>query len=612
MLTFLSVSKMAHISARQKTKKSGDERMKNNKIFKYIMKWLPLYLVLLLVLFFQRYLASLTGLFIGEILGVFNGDKSVLPDFLNKFVNFESKQSRVVSIAIVYIVVSAITVVANLLSRTLRHLHHQWLYLDLSKSFYRYVLDLPSSEYAKRSTGDIIQRNLEDCKRIPQLFRHSLFELFRIVFTTVTMLYQLFRLSKVVFGVSFIALVICVSFSTYYGYFKIKKREIESSKYYSELNSTIQQSITNYSLVKSFANEEYEFDKFKEINDKKENNNYYINNLHCRYWLTSDIITSFYIITCLSLIAFLFFNGNISLAIASAIAVIISSFLNEASQVINHITTFVRTFISIKRLNEYFNLESEYTIDGTVNKEINGSIVFENVCMKYDKGNVLDNISFELHEGETLGIVGKSGSGKTSIVNLLTRLYDYDSGSIKIDGVELKDYSKKCIRDNMGVVLQDAYIFSKSIKENLLVLIDNDRVDLDMYLKRVGLDEDVSKFESGLETVVGERGVTLSGGQRQRLSLLRTIIKNKKILILDDTLSAVDNIVSKKIKDSISKEKATTIIISHNLLNIKDADKIIVLDEGKIVDIGTHEELISRDGFYSNVWNLQQMIEEGC
>ena len=154
-------------------------------------------------------------------------------------------------------------------------------------------------------------------------------------------------------------------------------------------------------------------------------------------------------ITCLSLIAFLFFNGNISLAIASAIAVIISSFLNEASQVINHITTFVRTFISIKRLNEYFNLESEYTIDGTVNKEINGSIVFENVCMKYDKGNVLDNISFELHEGETLGIVGKSGSGKTSIVNLLTRLYDYDSGSIKIDGIDIEKL-EDAVRSNFG------------------------------------------------------------------------------------------------------------------------------------------------------------------
>ena len=147
-------------------------------------------------------------------------------------------------------------------------------------------------------------------------------------------------------------------------------------------------------------------------------------------------------------------------------------------------------------------------------------------------------------------------------------------------------------------------------KENLLVLVDNDRIDLDMYLKRVGLDEDINKFESGLETIVGERGVTLSGGQRQRLSLLRTMMKNKKILVLDDTLSAVDNIVSKKIKETISKEKSTTIIVSHNLLNIKDCDKIIVLDEGKIVDMGKHEDLIKREGFYSNVWNLQQMIEE--
>ena len=586
--------------------------MTNNKIFKCIMKWLPLYLAILLILFIQRYLSSLTGLFIGEVLGIFGEDASVLPDFINRFVDFSSKESRVTSIAIIYVIVMALTILGNMLARTLRNIHFQKLYINLSEEFYKHVLDIPSSEYAARSTGDIIQRNIEDCKRIPGLFRNSLYELFRIVFTTTTMLYQIFRLSKGVFLVSLVALLICVSFSAYYGYFKIKKREIESSKYYSELNSTIQQSITNYSLVKSFANESYEFDKFKEINDKKENNNYYINNLHCRYWLISDIITSFYIVGCLALLAYLFFTGQATLAVVSAVAVLSSTFLNDASQVINHITTFVKTFISVKRLNEYFKIEEEYEEDGTVVKEVSGNIVFENVSMKYDKDNILENISFELHEGETLGIVGKSGSGKTSIVNLLTRLHDYSSGSIKVDGVELKDYSKKCIRDNMGVVLQDAYIFSKSIKDNILVLIDNDRVDLDMYLKRVGLDEDISKFQSGLETVVGERGVTLSGGQRQRLSLLRTIIKNKKILILDDTLSAVDNIVAKKIKNSISEEKATTIIISHNLLNIKDADKIIVLDEGKIVDMGTHEELINREGFYSNVLNLQQMIEEVC
>ena len=586
--------------------------MKNNKIFKCIMKWLPLYLALLLILFFQRYLSSLTGLFIGEVLGIFGDDATVLPEFINNMVDFTSKESRITSIAIIYVSIMALTIFGNMLARTLRNLHYEKLYINLSEEFYRHVLDIHSKEYVSRSTGDIIQRNIEDCRRIPGLFRNSLYELFRIVFTTTTTLYQIFRLSKSVFLVSLVALVICVSFSAYYGYFKIKKREIESSKHYSELNSTIQQSITNYSLVKSFANEKYEFDKFKEVNDKKENNNYYINNLHCKYWLISDIITSFYIVGCLILLAYLFFSGNATLAIVSAAAVLSSTFLNDASQVINHITTFVRTFISVKRLNEYFKIEEEYKEDGTIVKEIKGNIVFNNVSMKYDKENILENISFELHEGETLGIVGKSGSGKTSIVNLLTRLYDYNEGSITVDGVELKEYSKKCIRENMGVVLQDAYIFSKSIKDNILVLIDNDRIDLDMYLKRVGLDEDVNKFESGLETVVGERGVTLSGGQRQRLSLLRTIIKNKKILILDDTLSAVDNIVSKKIKDSISKEKATTIIISHNLLNVKDADKIIVLEDGKIAEMGTHDELISKEGFYSNVWKLQQMIEEVC
>ena len=584
--------------------------MKNNKILKCVMKWMPLYVVMLLFMFVQRYIESLVGLFIGEVLGIFNNDESVLPHFISNFVDEGDTKAKVTSLAIIYIVVTSIGVIANFITRTLRSLHFQKLYISLSETFYEHVINIPKSEYANRSTGDIIQRNIEDCKRIPAIFRNSVYELFKIVFTIGTLLMQLYLLNKTIFVVSLVSILICISFSGYYGYFKIKKNEIQSSKYYSELNSTIQQSITNYSLVKSFANEGYEYDKFKEINDKKENNNYYINNLHCRYWLISDMLTSFYVVSCLAILAYFFFNGNVSLAIVSATAVITSTFLNSGTHIINYITAFVRAFISVKRLNEYFNITSEYENDGSITQDIIGNIEFKNVSMKYEKEYVLRDISFTLKEGETLGIVGKSGSGKTSIVNLLTRLDEYESGSIKIDGVELKDYKKKCIRDNMGVVLQDAYIFSKTIKENLLVLIDNDRIDLDMYLKRVGLDEDINKFESGLETVVGERGVTLSGGQRQRLSLLRTIIKNKKILILDDTLSAVDNIVARKIKDSLSKEKATTIIISHNLLNVKDADKIIVLEEGRIADIGTHDELIKREGFYSNVWNLQQMSEE--
>ena len=175
----------------------------------------------------------------------------------------------------------------------------------------------------------------------------------------------------------------------------------------------------------------------------------------------------------MAILAYLFFNGFVTLAVVSAVAVIVASFLNSGTQLINHITTFVRTFISVKRLNEYFKIEVEYKNDGTVEKEINGNISFENVSMKYSKEYVLKDISFDLKEGETSGIVGKSGSGKTSIINLLTRLYEYESGSIKIDCVELNDYKKKCIRDNMGVVLQDAYIFSKTIKENLMVLIDS-------------------------------------------------------------------------------------------------------------------------------------------
>lgn len=584
--------------------------MKNNKVLKVILKYFPIYIISIGLLIIGEYIASLSGLFVGEVLGTFNGDESVLPGFLARFVSNESLESKIISLAIIYIIVYLCLAIVNFIGISCRGMYGKIVYGNLRKEYYKHVIDIPKNEYAKRSTGDIIQRNIEDCKRVGDIFSHSLYAILRTVFTAVSVLLQMYILNKIVFIYTLISVLIAGFMAFYYGYFKVKDKELASSRYYSELNSTLQQSITNYSLIKSFASEDYEFERFKTINDKKENNNYDVLNLFRRYWLMADGHTTIYQIVCILICGVLFFNNQASLAVVSSIVVLSTKILQPVCYLVNNVTSFLKASISNKRLKEYFNIENEYVNDGTIDKDIEGNIEFKNVYMKYDKEYILKDISFSLKEGETLGIVGKSGSGKTSIINLLTRLDEYESGSIRIDGVELKDYKKKCLRNNLGVVLQDAYIFSKSVKDNLLILIDNDRIDLDMYLKRVGLDEDIDKFESGLETIVGERGVTLSGGQRQRMSLLRTIIKNKKVLILDDTLSAVDNIVSRQIKDSIKKEKATTIIISHNLLNVKDADKIIVLDKGEIVDIGTHDELVAKEGFYSNVWSLQQKLEE--
>lgn len=358
--------------------------MKNKIVLKNIMKLMPLYLVAIVSMFICSYIDSLSGLFVGEVLGILNGDSDILPLALMNFVDKTSIKSQITSVSIIYIVIVSIRIAFFFLSRYTRQLHQLLLGKNLSLAFYNHVLDLPKKEYANRSTGDIIQRNITDCKRITRLFRESIYEVFKIVSKAVTVLLQFYVLSKMIFIYSLIALIICLAFSWYYGYFKVKKREINSSKYYSELNSTLQQSITNYSLVKSFANEEYEYQKFKKINDKKENNNFTINNLHCKYWLLSDFIISIYLVGCLIILAILFFNAKVSLAIVSATVILSTSFLNEATHLINYITGCVKTFISIKRVNEYFIIETEYVNDGDKTNEIEGNIVFENVCMKYD------------------------------------------------------------------------------------------------------------------------------------------------------------------------------------------------------------------------------------
>ena len=193
--------------------------MKKNKIIASIIKWMPLYLLVLLFLFINRYINSLTALFIGEFLGLFNGDKTVMPHFINHFVVADSIKSRVISLSIIYIILTTINVASSFLARTLRVVHYQKLYIDLSTKFYNHVIDIEKSEYASRSTGDIIQRNIEDCKRIPMVLRNSLYEIFRIIFTTSTLLIQLYALTKSIFIVSVISVILCLGFSGYYGYF---------------------------------------------------------------------------------------------------------------------------------------------------------------------------------------------------------------------------------------------------------------------------------------------------------------------------------------------------------------------------------------------------------
>jgi len=269
---------------------------------------------------------------------------------------------------------------------------------------------------------------------------------------------------------------------------------------------------------------------------------------------------------------------------------------------------------SQKRINEFLKIEPEIKNKAKTNSVINGTIEFKNVSFTYDDTNIqaLDNVTFSIKKGETLAILGKTGSGKSTILSLITRLYDIKKGNITIDGKNIDEVNLFDLRNNIGIVPQDAFLFSDSIKNNIR-FGKEDATDEEIIkvAKQAVVHENIVQFNKQYETVLGERGITLSGGQKQRVSIARAIIKNPQILLLDDCLSAVDTETEEQILTNllnITKDK-TTIIVSHRISSAKNADKIIILEDGKIIQEGSHNQLVNQEGYYAELY-LKQLSEK--
>jgi len=271
-----------------------------------------------------------------------------------------------------------------------------------------------------------------------------------------------------------------------------------------------------------------------------------------------------------------------------------------------------KTTVAITRVEEILNEPIEHALPDEIEPEIEGEIVFENVSFSYPDGKrALSNISFTLEKGKTLGILGSTGAGKSTLVHLLQRLYDYE-GSIRIDGHELKTINKQWIRRKIGLILQEPYLYAKTVKENIGIIDRNyDEHQIAEAAKVASIHDNILTFKDGYETIIGEKGVSLSGGQKQRVAISRTIIDHdKSILVFDDSLSAVDTETDMRIRRALKKRSkdVTTLIISHRINTLAEADYILVLDSGEMIQQGTHDLLINEDGLYKRIWDLQKMV----
>jgi ATP-binding cassette subfamily B protein len=275
--------------------------------------------------------------------------------------------------------------------------------------------------------------------------------------------------------------------------------------------------------------------------------------------------------------------------------------------------------VSYGRLMEVVRQAREPLYDGTVQPTgpVNGDIIFEDVSFIYSDGkdHVLKNVSFHVKPGQAVALLGSTGSGKSSLVNLLPRFHEYTGGRILLDGVELKEYSRAYLRRQIGIVEQEPFLFSRSIRENITYGVGRDvsQEEVERAAKAAAVHDVILSFPDGYNTLVGEKGVTLSGGQKQRVTIARTLLKNPRILILDDSTSSVDTETEAAIRDALNElmENRTTFIIAHRIQSVMIADLILVLDKGEVIQMGTHEELVSQmDGMYRRIYDIQTRIDE--
>ena len=567
-------------------------------------------------LFIVSYLRTLTPLFgqhiIDEILG-FSDEGSKLPSFFVNLIQADTITKQLLLAAILIIVLAFIRALFIFVQRAISGVFSERIAYDLRNNLYKKLRDADYYFHSHSETGDIIQRCTTDVEMYKRFISEQSIEVARLVLLVSLSIYQMSKMNMTIMWVSLvIAPVLLLSAALYFR--KVEKMFNEIEKNEAVMTTHVQENVSGARVVKAFANEAYEVEKFKKLNRNFTDSDFGLVKKMALFWSSTDFISfiQFFIIAIIGIVYAS--RGIISVGVYTAFLAYAGNIIWPMRQLGRLVGDFSKTVVSISRLDHIISNEGEYV--GEENKltpEIKGDVEFKNVSFKFQdsKEDQIIDINFEVKKGETIAIIGKTGSGKSTLMNLLIRLLDYQKGQILIDGVEIKDIEKHHLRKNVGVILQEPFLFSKSIEDNIKISdASSDITRVSNVAKIAKVHNDIMNFEKGYETLVGERGVTLSGGQKQRVAIARMLLRPKPILVFDDSLSAVDTETDVQIRRALNQEwkDSTVFIITHRITTASEADKIIVIEDGKIKESGRHEELIKRNGLYKNIWEIQSQI----
>ncbi|MBR6108614.1 MAG: ABC transporter ATP-binding protein [Clostridia bacterium] len=516
--------------------------------------------------------------------------------------------------AIVLVLFTAINAFTTYLRRSYIAYAGEGMAKNMRDDLYEHLANVPFDYYKHVQTGDLVQRCTSDVDTIRRFIQNQLLEIIRTVLMVIIAAVIMINMDPLLTLWSVILMPILTVSS--FVYFKaVKNSFADSDEAEGALSAAIQENLTGVRVVRAFGQQRRELDNFTAKNTDYRKKTLKVTYLMAYYWSASDAVGYTQILISLCVGAYFAIIGRISVGEMLVFTSYTAMLTWPVRQLGRILADLGKASVSLGRIDEIMSAPLESEPGNALTPEIKGEVEFKNVGFRYEDSTepVLKDVSFTAKRGQTIAILGSTGSGKSTLVQLLQRLYTATEGEILIDGVNINDIERHHLRRSIGIVLQEPFLYSRSIMDNIRI-VDPQADDERVYeAARVAAIHDVVEgFEKGYDTIVGERGVTLSGGQKQRVAIARMLMQEAPIIILDDSMSAVDTETDAAIRDALNgrKDRCTMFIISHRITTLMTADKILVLEHGRLVDSGTHDELIAREGLYKRIAGIQNSLED--